>query len=127
VKFGDRLEYVDFHYTARVAKVNAAALWALATNPSTPKNVQIHVTPPVGFAGINETMLTWNANPEADLAGYEVVTRDTSAPDWTTSIAVGDVTSVTLDIAKDNMQFGVRAVDRAGHRSPVGFPVTVTT
>ena len=127
VDFGDRLEFVDFHYTARVAKVNAAALWALATNPATPKNVQIHVTPPVGFAGINDTVLTWDANPETNLSGYEVVTRETSAPDWTQSIPVGNVTTVTLDIAKDNLQFGVRAVDKAGHRSPVGFPVTVTT
>jgi hypothetical protein len=127
VEFGDRLEFVDFHYTARVAKVNAAALWALATNPATPKNVQIHVTPPVGFAGINDTALTWDANPETDLSGYEVVTRETSASDWTQSIPVGNVTSVTLDIAKDNLQFGVRAIDKAGHRSPVGFPVTVTT
>jgi hypothetical protein len=127
VVFGDRLEFVDFRYTARVAKVNAAALWALATNPATPKNVQIHVAPPVGFAGINDTMLTWDANPETDLTGYEVVTRETSAADWTQSIPVGNVTSVTLDIAKDNLQFGVRAVDKAGRRSPVGFPATVTT
>jgi hypothetical protein len=127
VDFGDRLEFVDFRYTARVAKVNAAALWALATNPATPKNVQIHVAPPVGFAGINDTVLTWDANPETDLSGYEVVTRETSAADWTQAIHVGNVTSVTLDIAKDNLQFGVRAVDTAGHRSPVGFPVTVTT
>ncbi|HTU72661.1 MAG TPA: M28 family metallopeptidase [Trebonia sp.] len=127
VDFGDRLEYVDFDYTARVAKLNAAALWALATSPSTPKNVQIHITPPAGFAGINDTVLTWDANPESDLAGYEVVTRETSAPDWTDAIAVGNVTSVTLDIAKDNLQFGVRAVDQAGHRGPVGFPATVTT
>jgi hypothetical protein len=127
VDFGDRLEFVDFRYTARVAKVNAAALWALATNPATPKNVQIHVAPPVGFSGINDTVLTWDANPETDLSGYEVVTRETSAPDWTQAIPVGNVTSVTLDIAKDNLQFGVRAVDKAGHRSPVGFPVTVTT
>lgn len=124
---GDRLEFVDFNYTARVAKVNAAALWSLATNPATPKNVLIHVTPPVGFAGINDTVLTWDAHPEPNLAGYEVVTRETSAPDWTGAIAVGNVTSVTLDIAKDNLQFGVRAVDQAGHRSPVGFPATVTT
>ena len=127
VLFGDRLEFVDFNYTARVAKVNAAALWSLATNPATPKNVLIHVSPPVGFAGINDTVLTWDANPEPNLAGYEVVTRETSAPDWTDAIAVGNVTSVTLDIAKDNLQFGVRAVDQAGHRSPVGFPATVTT
>jgi hypothetical protein len=56
-----------------------------------------------------------------------VVTRETSAPDWADSIPVGNITSVTLDIAKDNLQFGVRAVDRAGRRSPVGFPATVTT
>jgi hypothetical protein len=31
---GDLPEFVDFDYTARVAKVNGAALWALATNPA---------------------------------------------------------------------------------------------
>jgi hypothetical protein len=113
---------VDFDYTARVARVNGAALWALATNPGTPKNLQIHVTPPATFSGISTTTLTWNANPESDLAGYEVVMRETTAPDWTSAINVGNVTTVTLDIAKDNVQFGLRAVDQSGHRSPVAFP-----
>jgi hypothetical protein len=125
VQFGDLIQFVDFDYTARVARMNAAALWSLATSPATPKNVAIHVAPPAGFAGINTTVLSWNANPEPDLAGYEVVSRETSAPDWTNSVNVGNVTTVTLDIAKDNMQFGIRAVDTAGHRSPVGFPTTV--
>jgi hypothetical protein len=127
VQLGDLIQYVDFDYVARVAKVNAAALWALATSPVTPKNLLIHATAPVGFAGINTTTLTWNPNPEANLAGYEVVTRETTSPDWTTAIDVGNVTTVTLDIAKDNLQFGVRAVDKAGNRSPVGFPQVVTT
>ena len=48
VQFGDLPQFVDFDYTARVAKVNGAALWALATNPSTPKNLQIHTAPPPG-------------------------------------------------------------------------------
>ncbi len=122
VKFGDLAEFVDFDYTARVARVNGATLWALATNPGTPKNLQIHVTPPPTFSGINTTTLTWNANPEPDLAGYEVVMRETTAPDWTSAINVGNVTTVTLDIAKDNVQFGVGAVDQSGHRSPVAFP-----
>ena|SRR5215469_6045557 len=125
VKFGDLLEFVDFDYVARVAKVNAATMWALATGPGTPKNLQIHTSPPVGFAGINTTTLTWNANTESNLAGYEVVMRETTSPDWTDSTNVGDVTTVTLDISKDNVQFGVRAVDQAGHRSPVAFPQVV--
>ena len=127
VQFGDLIEFVDFDYTARVARVNGAALWSLATAPGTPKNLEIHVTPPPGFAGINTTTLTWNANPESNLAGYEVVMRETTSPDWTSSMDIGNVTTVTLDVAKDNVQFGVRAVDTAGHRSPVAFPQTVTT
>ena len=122
VQFGDLIEFVDFGYTARVAAVNAAALWALATSPGTPKGLQIHTTPPGTLSGTNLTMLSWNANPESDLAGYEVVTRETTAADWTSTIDVGNVTSVTLDISKDNVQFGLRAVDTAGRRSPVAFP-----
>ena len=125
VQLGDLIQYVDFPYVARVAKVNGAALWGLATAPGTPKNLLIHVAPPVNFAGINNTVLSWNANPESDLAGYEVVMRETTSPDWTSAVSVGNVTGMTLDIAKDNVQFGVRAVDSAGNRSPVAFPTTV--
>jgi hypothetical protein len=77
------------------------------------------------YSGTNFTTLTWNANPESDLVGYEVMMRDTTAADWTSAIDVGNVTAVTLDISKDNVQFGVRAVDQAGHRSPVAFPAAV--
>ena len=125
VQFGDLVEFVDFDFVARVAKVNGAVLWALATAPGTPKNAQIHTTPPVGFAGINTTTLTWDANTESDLAGYQVVMRETTSPDWTQSTSVGNVTTVTLNVSKDNVQFGVRAVDTAGHRSPVAFPLAV--
>jgi len=127
VQFGDLIDFVDFDYIARVAKVNAAALWALATSPGTPKNVQIHVVAPPNLAGTNLTTLTWNANPEANLAGYQVVTRETTSPDWTDSINVGNVSTVTLDMSKDNVQFGLRALDHAGNRSPVAFPQVVTT
>ena len=125
VQFGDLPQFVDFDYTARVAKVNGAALWALATNPSTPKNLQIHTAPPAGFPGTNLTALNWDANPEPDLAGYEVVMRETTAANWTSAIGVGNVTSVTLNISKDNVQFGLRAIDKAGHRSPAAFPQVV--
>jgi len=122
VQLGDLIQYVDFNYVARVTGVNAAALWALATSPGTPKNAQIHTTPPVNFAGTNLTSLQWDANPETNLTGYEVVMRETTASDWTSAIPVGNVTSVTLNISKDNVQFGIRAVDQNGNRSPVAFP-----
>ena len=86
------------------------------------KGFQIHVNPPLTFSGNNVTTFTWNANPEPNLAGYLVVTRETTSPDWTDVIDVGNVTTVSLDIAKDNVQFGLRAVDQDGNMSPVAFP-----
>lgn len=122
VQFGDLPQFVDYDYIARVAKVNAATMWSLAQGPGTPKNAQIHAA-----VLTNDTTLTWDRGTEPDLAGYEVVWRETTAPDWTHRIDVGDVTSVTIDLSKDNVQFGIRAVDRDGHHSPVAFPLTVTT
>jgi hypothetical protein len=122
VQFGDLAEFVDFDYIVRVAKVNGAALWSLAQGPGTPKNAQIHAA-----VLTNDTTLTWDRGTEPDLAGYEVVWRETTEADWTHRIHVGDVTSVTIDLSKDNVQFGIRAVDGAGRRSPVAFPLTVTT
>ncbi len=63
VQFGDLIQYVDFDYVARVAGINAAALWALASSPSTPKNVLIHTTPPPTLAGTNLTMLELGRQP----------------------------------------------------------------
>jgi hypothetical protein len=125
VQLGDLIQYVDFDYVARVTGVNAAALWALASSPSTPHNAQIHTNPPVNFAGTNLTSLQWDANPEPNLTGYEVVMRETTDSDWTSAIPVGNVTAVTLDISKDNVQFGIRAVDQNGNRSPAAFPRVV--
>jgi hypothetical protein len=121
VQFGDLIEFCDFRYIARVARVNAAALYSLANGPGTPKGVGIDTTKLT-----NLSTLSWQHGSDADLAGYEVVWRETTAPEWTHVIPVGDVTSATIDLAKDNVQFGVRAVDRAGHHSPVGFPVPLT-
>ena len=127
VQLGDLIEYVDFDFVKRVTAVNAATLWALASSPSTPKGVLLHAAPPVNFSGTNFTPISWNANPETNLSGYEIVMRETTTPDWTDVIDVGNVTTVTLDISKDNVQFGVRAVDQNGNRSPVAFPTTTTS
>jgi hypothetical protein len=122
VQFGDLAQFCDFDYITRVARVNAATLWSLAQGPGTPKGVGI-----VAAVLTNQTTLHWQRGTEPDLAGYEVLWRETTAPNWTHVIPVGDVTSVTIDLAKDNVHFGVRAVDSHGHRSPVAYPVPVTS
>jgi hypothetical protein len=58
---------------------------------------------------------------------YELLWRETTAPDWQFSQIVqpeapGAPIAVTLPISKDNVVFGVRAVDAAGHRGLVVAP-----
>jgi hypothetical protein len=118
VQYGDLPEFVDFAYIAQVARINAASLAALALAPARPKSVGI-----VTARLTNDTDLKWDANTEPDLAGYEIVWRDTTSPIWTNSRVVGRVTSYTMPgMSKDNYFFGIRAVDRQGNRSPVSFP-----
>jgi hypothetical protein len=116
--YGDTPEFVDFGYVANVTKINAAALAALALAPAKPKNVGI-----ITGRLTNDTDLKWDANADADLAGYEIVWRETNQPFWTNSQFVGAVTNFTMkEMSKDNYFFGVRAIDKAGNRSPVVFP-----
>ncbi|WP_425435401.1 M28 family metallopeptidase [Micromonospora pattaloongensis] len=116
-QFGDLPEFCDFGYIARVTRVNGAALWSLAQAPGTPRNARILTSNLT-----NATTLRWERGTEPDLAGYELVWRETTEPEWTHVIPVGDVDTATVDLSKDNVFFGVRAVDRDGHRSPVAFP-----
>jgi hypothetical protein len=116
--YGDTPEYVDFEYTANVARVNLVALASLASAPAKPKNVGLVTT-----RLTNDTELKWDANTDADLAGYEIVWRDTTAPEWTDAVNVGNVTNFVMKArSKDNYFFGVRAVDKAGNKSPVVYP-----
>jgi Peptidase family M28 len=117
VQYGDLEQFCDFDYLAGVARVNGAVLWSLAQAPGTPKGVTVLTTELT-----NDTELTWTANPEADLDHYEVVWRPTTAAEWTMVVDVGTATRARIDLSKDNVAFGVRAVDSDGHRSPAAFP-----
>jgi Peptidase family M28 len=116
VEYGDTLKFVDFDYVARVARLNALTLAALAAAPAPPSAVKVLTT-----NLDNNTTLKWGASEGA--SGYEVVWRDTSAPNWEHVKSVGDTTTTTLDMSKDNVIFAVRAVDKAGHRSLPVVPV----
>jgi hypothetical protein len=118
VQFGDLPEFCDFDYMARAARVNAAALAALARSPAVPTGAFIQ---PGGLRA--DTELRWDANTEADLAGYEVVMRSTTDVEWEDTIPVGMVTNTVLrHTSKDNFFFGIRAVDKQGNKSPVSYP-----
>ncbi len=115
--YGDNPEYVDFSYVANVCRVNLTALAGLASAPARPKGA--------AFANNRQsadTELKWEAGKDADLAGYEVVWRDTTAAEWTNSEFAGNVATYTVKgKSKDNYFFGVRSVDKAGNKSMVSF------
>jgi hypothetical protein len=120
VAYGDVVEFVDFDHAARLTAVNAAVLHALASAPPAPRNVRI------GGAVRASTTLAWDAVAHPERAGYRVYWRDTTAPQWSHSRWVGDVTRFTLEnLVIDNFVYGVAAVGRDGHESVVAFPTAV--
>lgn len=118
VAYGDVATAVDEGYLADVTRLNAAVLTHIANAPSTPTNARIIVAELT-----NSTTLRWDASPEPDVAGYEIVWRDTAALNWEHAQDVGTDTEGTVSRTKDNSTFGVRAYDRDGYRSPVAFPL----
>ena len=118
VQYGDLPEFVDFAYVADVARVNAAALATLARAPAAPTGVGVETT-----RLENDTVLRWTRGAEPDLAGYRIVWRETTALAWQGSEWAGDVVRhVVKGKSKDNLIFGVEAVDAAGHASPAVYP-----
>lgn len=118
MQMGDLPEFVDFQYTANVARVNAASLATLALAPAAPANVRVKITQLE-----NDTNLVWDANREPDLAGYRIVWRDTTASVWQGAVYVGNVTgSMVKGKSKDNYFFGVQAVDTDGNVSVASYP-----
>ncbi len=118
---GDLLEFVDFTYVAKVARLNAATLATLASSPGKPANVAID-----SRKLENGTTFHWNPAP-GNVDHYELLWRDTIAFDWqyVQSIpppAGGGPVILTVPVSKDNVVFGVRAVDATGHRGLTVVP-----
>jgi hypothetical protein len=118
VQFGDLIEFCDFEFNARVAKVNMAAIWSLAQAPGTPKGVTLDTS-----VLTNNSTLSWNFDTSSAVAGYEVLWRASDAPLWSHVIPVGLVNRTTVQLSKDNALFGIRSVGKNGYRSPAAFPV----
>jgi hypothetical protein len=117
VQYGDLPQFVSADYMRLVASVNTVALVTGACAPAAPKNVK------AGGGLSNDTTMSWDMGTDADLAGYEIVVRETTVDDWEKVIPVGKVAKYTFkDFTIDNVFMGVRAVDKDGNRSPVRTP-----
>ena len=119
---GDLLEFVDFNYVARVARLNAATLATLAFAPGEPQKLSIETKKLE-----DSSTLSWEAPAGDAVSHYEVLWRETTSSTWQYVNEVapgpsGQPVTVTLPISKDNVYFGVRAVDGKGHRGLVVVP-----
>ena len=119
---GDLIRFVDFSYVVQVARLNAATLATLAFAPGEPQKVTV-----VNKMTENGSTLTWEPPVGAGVAHYEVLWRETTSPNWqymkpVAAATAGEPVTVTLPVSKDNVIFGVRAVDAKGHRGLVVVP-----
>lgn len=126
VQLGDLPEFVDPEYVARVAVLNAATLATLALAPPPPANARI-----LTRALDNDSTVEWDDAPGAPAGTrYQLLWRETAASAWQRVLEItprsGEHHTLTVPISKDNVVFGLRAADAAGHRSPAVVPVPAT-
>jgi len=115
IAYGDTIDGVDFRYLARVTALNTLTMASLSRAPAPPTGVGIE------GALASDTTVHWKKVPGA--AGYIVHWRDTTAPQWQYSRAVGDSDQAVIkDVVIDDWFFGVSAVSADGYESPVVFP-----
>lgn len=115
IAYGDVLEHVNFDYAKKLTAVNAINLASLAWAPPAPSTVEI--------GGIVEPSAKLKWNKVEGAKGYKIYWRDTTSPIWDNQKYVEDITEYTLSgIVVDNFLFGVAAVGKDGHESPVTFP-----
>jgi hypothetical protein len=118
IEYGDKTEFMDFRYLRRTAQVNLATLASLALAPAAPQKVEV-----LTAKLTNRTELRWQAPQGGPTpAGYVVLARETSAPQWQQRFPISGTTA-DLAISKDNYIFGVVSVDAAGHESTPVLPV----
>ena len=127
IQYGDLLQFDDFNYIAKVARLNAATLATMASAPGSPKDVTMSAR-----NQDNNSVMKFTA-PEGGPADtwYQVVWRETDASDWQyganasnySDTVDGTTHTITVPISKDNVFFGIRSCDSKGHCSAAVAPV----
>jgi len=117
VAYGDVLSGVDFPYLAKVTRLNAITLAALAWAPAPPAEVKL------AGAVSPDTTVSWTPAPGA--ADYRVWWRETTDPRWNEAqsrLSSGGTTITLKGVNIDDYSFGVSARSADGYESPVEFP-----
>jgi hypothetical protein len=146
----DTLENMSVPYTARVVRMNGAIAATLALAPRTPDIMTVarsrgtngattgagadvgspsysapgappRKLPMISRGSGYDAVLRWKpAGPDANIKGYAIVYRLTTAPFYEEQIYVGKVTEYTLKgMSIDDARFGVKAIGNDGTESLV--------
>jgi hypothetical protein len=97
-------------------------IWTVSAATGTAANAPASPRLPMISRGKGyDAVLRWRAaSPDANLKGYAVVTKATTAPFWEQEIFVGKVTEFTLEgVSIDDTKFGVKAIGNDGTESLV--------
>jgi Zn-dependent M28 family amino/carboxypeptidase len=117
VVYGDTIDHMDFNYLEKVAKLNIAALAAIASAPPPPE-------PKAEGAVSTDTTITWAPVPSAT-GGYVIRWRRTDSNQWQESkrVAAGQTNAVLPHVRVDDWVFGVSSVSKDGFESPVASAI----
>jgi Zn-dependent M28 family amino/carboxypeptidase len=115
--YGDTIDHMDFKYLEKVAKLNIAALAAIASAPPPPE-------PKAEGAVSTDTTISW-APVAAATGGYVVRWRRTDSNQWQESkrVVAGETKVVLPHVRVDDWVFGVSSVSKEGFESPVASAV----
>ncbi|MBO9593994.1 MAG: M20/M25/M40 family metallo-hydrolase [Niabella sp.] len=116
VSYGDLPEFMDFEYLRKNTALNLVTLANLAKAPAAPRNVA-YIT-----RGLeNSATLKWDPPATGACAGYYLLMRETSSPQWEKKIFT-PATTITVPYSKDNYFFAIQAVSAAGNESLPALP-----
>jgi Peptidase family M28 len=112
VQYGDLPQYLNFEFLATVVRDNAEVLRELAMAPAPPGDVTLTgaVTP--------DATASWSAPADAQRSGFEILWRETTAPNWSVfDFVTAGSGYVFKGVSTDNHFFAVRSVGTNGARS----------
>jgi hypothetical protein len=107
----DDFAHVNFGYVANVARNNASVIGSLANAPASPAALAVRDQ----ASGGSKWRMSWKEVPGA--AGYEVLFRRTTSPNYEKVYSVGPATTFLLPDQLDDGWAAVRSLGASGHRS----------